>query len=800
MKSKLSTLEFFDVVRVDCDDRDDRIPSSGRCSTESLAKILQDGLVTLASPASPTPDRFVGELKPAQKILLRAMTDFERDPVMQMEGRSVCEPVVGEISERFSFGKTILMLALVCASGGTDRTTAKFPGIHASAAPARIFDDPERSRSSVEFRRVLSPTLVISSASVLLVWERHIRKYSRLTYTLIDNMYAMKKFVALVHQGCAIPYDIVLLKCGSMTTSYGTDGEPQFLVQNRTKRSIINALTMACEGMPWRRLIVDDYDSIRLSGGDYVPPAMFTWLVSSTKSCCCRVRPPSFPHGSDGPHSYGPFEHAAWMAIYCQPIVNFCNSFDNAPFNIGCDAQMSYACVETTKMNTWTVRCKGGLSDRILANLGYDQEAAQMIMSGAYGHAADRLGIPLDSATEMVRSLINRQMETLLRLRAASATARALEDAVAGFVQNATVTTERATNVLRDLIRNAKISPPSGDISNSSGKIDSARLIEIKNGIGGDVLDVIRTIQSEIDRDLEQLLLPILRMCDNLREEECQICRAPIGEMQDVARLMVTGCCQTMVCSECFKAQYKHNKIKYCPNCTASIENQGGMLFLSDFWLKPKVSVADEIKAFVHGTTARVPSLADDDPGTPADPCSYLSPKVRVLLEIMACRAAGRSFEPLSAAVHGADPTTMIVDMSSEPMDLGAVVLGEASRKQTDEPDKWLVFTFLNESTVGIEQALLDNGVNAIRLQGTMAKKSRALDQFERDPECRVMVVAASHDCAGLNLPFVSHVVLMHAFRDRHLMEQAVSRAQRAGRTFDLTVFQILYRDEDRGD
>ena len=59
-----------------------------------------------------------------------------------------------------------------------------------------------------------------------------------------------------------------------------------------------------------------------------------------------------------------------------------------------------------------------------------------------------------------------------------------------------------------------------------------------------------------------------------------------------------------------------------------------------------------------------------------------------------------------------------------------------------------------------------------------------------------VLLVASPTLSAGLNLPWVSHVVLFHRMRDREAAAQLVARGQRLGREANLQVVELLYEGE----
>ena len=90
-------------------------------------------------PRAPNPDGFKGNLYPPQATLLYAMCKFENHPSLTIHynnpnhtGRIYVDNQLnltsnrGVLSEKTSFGKTVLALALVCAN----QLPKKIPGAH----------------------------------------------------------------------------------------------------------------------------------------------------------------------------------------------------------------------------------------------------------------------------------------------------------------------------------------------------------------------------------------------------------------------------------------------------------------------------------------------------------------------------------------------------------------------------------------------------------------------------------------------------------------------------------------------
>ena len=86
-------------------------------------------------------------------------------------------------------------------------------------------------------------------------------------------------------------------------------------------------------------------------------------------------------------------------------------------------------------------------------------------------------------------------------------------------------------------------------------------------------------------------------------------------------------------------------------------------------------------------------------------------------------------------------------------------------------------------------------GITWCDLRGTRVHKDEAIAKF-RAGTVAVMLATAAKDCAGLDLPFVTRVVLYHGVLDRNVEAQVVARGQRLGRAHNLEIVKLLYESE----
>ena len=72
--------------------------------------------------------------------------------------------------------------------------------------------------------------------------------------------------------------------------------------------------------------------------------------------------------------------------------------------------------------------------------------------------------------------------------------------------------------------------------------------------------------------------------------------------------------------------------------------------------------------------------------------------------------------------------------------------------------------------------------------------QNKLVEKFEN--ECDILLVTATNDCAGLHLPFVSHIIFYHKIIDHNIESQIAARGQRLGRKSNLEIISLLYQYE----
>jgi hypothetical protein len=297
-------------------------------------------------------------------------------------------------------------------------------------------------------------------------------------------------------------------------------------------------------------------------------------------------------------------------------------------------------------------------------------------------------------------------------------------------------------------------------------------------------------------------------MRDNIREGHCQCCSAPFKAEEEPdslddgpieppeAAYVLAGCCQIIVCETCITRpagdrDARKSFIKRCPNCARNIDPATGLV-RAGAELDLEAALRDET---VLGDAPEVPGApgaleAPGPPGAPgasepsgapadADPVAGLdNPKLKALLQLLTDQ-----------------PPECIRDTRVPPF-IDGLLDGRRDRPwPPGKRKKFLVFTLHPESTRLIADTLFRCGVPCCVLQGTRAQKDEVMRRIQSD-EVHVLLATTPKDCAGINMPFLSHVIFYHRVLDRNVEAQVAARGQRLGREHNLEIVALINEAE----
>jgi len=768
--------------------------------------------ITDGMPQHDDPRRFLGALYAPQKSLLYVMVDVERRPYIPNHDTMLMINQ-GLVQEKPSFGKTVLCIALICAN--PPELIAKFASAttvaprHRGAASLMtpmMTDLPcDRMRQAVGragghprfeghltvahgettvlLDRVLPITLVLAAASVISQWQTSLDEFApHLRVFVIDNVHAVRRF----HDNHLLVrnIDVVLLKVGLTTCRYLLPGEVRAKIRADDDtafgtRPLTEVWQKMIENCAVARLIIDDYDIVPFTIRDRRPAALFTWNVSATRKSGRGV-PRWTPVTSRTPEE---FVRNVYLA---QPIMG-------APFDMPLNTILRLSCDPAfvdRHFQSFTIRWRraviqGDRRVREAMNLNIPDDVRDMLAGGAVHAAARRLGIDADTVEELAERLLAGRVDTfrvLDRLASRMSVVMPLVDQRTP-PSDAALALEPPAHALSDSRLNIKLVHAIRTFNDLEFKSQVVVLVATRD-LPPPIPPVLRRVRRLAERDRTDVGKELERARANIREDICQGgCATPLAEVDEGAYIL-GGCCQLVVCSQCITTGRRGGNrhfISKCPNCMRRLD----------------VKRITHVKDIVTLRAALQELAAPVAPVAPA-PAPAPAPVVPEPMQAMIGRIAA-----LHDAKHRALLATMLgvavpqtkVGAPARPF-IDNLLTGTAHGDPPPARDqKMIVGTIYSESTRVVSKLLADFAIPFRVLGGTSVQKARIIDEFRRGV-FRILIVTATKDCGGMHMPFVSHVVFYHRVKDPTIMYQLAGRAQRLGRTHELTVTEISFTYE----
>jgi hypothetical protein len=764
-------------------------------------------VLTAESPITENPPLFKGDLFRPQKTLLYAMIELENNSSINLDmaiynkKESAIIPTklttkTARISEKFSFGKTILSLALICA-----QKHKKFP----HPLPKVIFNENQefngimihKNTLSVQFHKCLNITVVAAVSNIISQWENNTTVFTDLTFFTVDNVKKLKQFEEMIKLN-KFNYDILFIKAGTVTANYSVAGEPKW--EKSSARSLFDAVTTILEGMIVSRFIVDDFDTLALKKDDCYVPALFTWLISATQRKIKFQR--EITHSSNlsiTDNIRNIIKHKIREAAHDEII--------NKRLSFCCDAEYVNSFISSYKIVFNKIITKNDNAVKILKAFNLGDNIIEMLHSNAYHTAASSLGMTANNVSDIIKIIIKENYDKFMKslivlqnkhhpgsssLKSAITNSRISVNQFRRMIEMPYNTTASNTNSTNSK-SNSSITNDTNSTNNTSNTNSTVSTNDTSNTNKSsitnntDFVEYAQTINEKYGKTIE-------RMCDNIRENHCQCCMVPFDK-ENIAFVFI-NCCQLIICDNCvFVGKTCINK---CPNCMTPLKSQYELMRINPEIDLEKFSIEssyNEIPATEDETLATDAEILASDAGIPATEDEVpvaggakKPNKIQALIDIL--KSTETNVSSILNTIRGSNIIRVEKNIICN---IPKLLSGHKNiQKPAETPIKTLVFTMYPEST---ELILKNLDIKCCKLSGTREQKDAIISEFT-NTDMNVLLLTSAKDCGGLDMPFISHLVLYHKVIDLNVMAQVVARGQRLNRTYNLEVTTIMSENE----
>lgn len=492
-----------------------------------------------------------------QKPIIKAMYDLENNRDFDVLDDSVfkVKTNAGVLSEPVGSGKTIDILGLILLK----RIPRVMPDI-SEINLLNIYSNYQLSNLNgfytgiirKKFFNILHPTIIFTGISVLNQWINSIKVYTNLKYFPVYGVKELQILINKIVDKSINMYDIVIVKNGKISRPVKLPNDIIIEEKNTCKSSlyiynIITNLRNYC----WSRVVIDDFDTIKLPYNAGTLNGLFTWYISSTKK--------NMPIKNLYNKQFNTTDNLLLYSNYnCGKIMNndilfkLLNIRTNSEFNKNSNMLSSpiYYCYVFKNPNNQYMNYLG------LMNNAESIEIMEMLNGDAINTAAERLGIKTNNIADIFQNILGKQFELYKKALDVLEYIKFIED---------------NKHKLKPMSQN----PDKDDTYKKSDLFIRREILynypNIKN--------LLDTTKEEYINIKQKSSVSIERVKNNIKEGECPICLSDLIDEEDI---LIFKCCGNIVCGSCcFGTIFpKKSYNGQCSNCRSKL-NIKSLIYLN---------------------------------------------------------------------------------------------------------------------------------------------------------------------------------------------------------------------------
>lgn len=686
-------------------------------------------------------------LFPHQKTVVKAMMDLEKssyftfkDSYTRFDDYKV-KTTAGVLSEAVGSGKTIDVLSLILLQ--------KIPKVYPYIAELNMlpvnsgYNSLYKKHFSAiirkKFRNILKTTIIFTGVSVVDQWISAIKTFTNLTYFSVFDVRDLQKLICKMSDKSINQYDIVIVKNGKITRPVKLPSHLIIEDKNANKSTLyIYNVIANMRNLCWARVVIDDFDTIKLPHNAGIVNALFTWYISSTR----KSMPNKVATNTQ-------FKTTADMLMYsnysCSNIMKNPILFYN--FNIRNDPQFVkltnlisspkfYAYIFTNPNNQYM----GFLG---LMNDSEANEVMEMLNGDAIETAAERIGIKTNSVADIFQIMLGKQFDKY----------------------------KKSINVLEFIKeveplqgqREPMSSNPDPDDTYTKSDLFIRREIEYNYPNLKGLLESTKEEYLEIRKNSS---IAIERVKHNIKEGECPICTSDLDDEDE--EILIVKCCGIILCGMCcFGTVFPKNcAVGQCSNCRTRLTLDSLIYLNSNFDLTKIVNEdLTETKYENVNSEEHIEEEVEQKPRT----------KMDAILDII------NEVKPIEQKR---------VDVNIHNLMKGT------HRLPSCEYNKVLIFANYDETIQNIKKILDENNISYWKLGGSHREITNTVELFTNHDETCVMIINSMKHCSGLNLQSATDLIFAHKIIDPNVETQVIGRGQRLGRLSQLRVHFMFYQNE----
>jgi len=585
---------------------------------------------------------------------------------------------------------------------------------------------------------ILKPTLIVVGLSVFKQWLASIKRFSNLSVYEVTDAARIRKLVSVIKDKTINEYDVVLVrtsKCTEASKGWPVD-DPNFPTPSDGTYTvdIINSFNVC-----WNRVIIDDYDVIKLSTDLTVLRGVFTWYISATNKEAYKK--PS------APTEILPVE----QVIETQKSQlafrkNIVNPMSAGLLSIQCDPEFIQNSIKFLNCHYRVVNIDA--SDKVyyknLEHLCDNKALIEMINANAYASIGRELKKAYKSVGDIFSALLDNKYKEY-------------DQAI-----------EMCAYLDREIM-SERPPPPKGNHRVYTEK-DLEKMQAIKFEYLG-LKELMHSSKAEWEKKKQQIIHTITRIKNNLSEGSCPICLETFPEGGKY--ILIVKCCNATYCSECAVQALKLKTDRSsCALCRSPITPDKIVLIGNHIKLDDIIKQDVQDVIVKRGECGEVKVEAKGEGEEEEQVCKS---KIAAVKNIILYKPI--LFEDLDGGLFPDIIRNVNLDI------------------QDNSPRKVLIFSNYDDTFDETIAFLVEKGIKYNFLKGLGITEIGK--EFQDSAESRVLFINSKFKCAGINLQTATDIIFYHAMYDRNTVVQCIGRGQRIGRTNSLNIWFICNAGED---
>ena len=673
-----------------------------------------------------------------QKHIIKAMYDLEMtrdfDIKVKKKNRELIYKIksnAGVLSEPVGSGKTIDILSLILIN--------KVPRALRDITDLNIYKGSNRTRGFTgiirkKFNIILTPTIIFVGVSVINQWIGSIKTFTNLRVFSVHDVRDLQKLINKIIDRSINQYDIVLVKNGKITRPIIMPDNIIIEDKNNNKSTlyiynVISNLRNFC----WARVVVDDFDTIKLPHNASSLSSLFTWFISSTKKRMTNKT--NYNTQFTKTDDLLMYSNYNCGKIMNNPILFHNLNIRNSPEFIKKSNMISspkfYAYIFINQNNKF-MGLLGAMNDAEAS------EVMEMLNGDAIETAAEKIGIKSTNVSDIFQTILGNQYNKYKKAKD-----------VLEYIE-----------LVEPLQGNRKSMESNIDTADTYKKSDlfNKRPIEYNYPNLKNLLDSTKKEYIEIKKNSG---IAIERVKNNIKEGECVICSSDLDDEDE--DIIIVKCCCITVCGMCCFGTIFPNKSQHgqCSNCREKLTLKSLIYLNGNFDLN---NIIEE------NITSDEENITSDEEKEKSERDKYTA-----ILEI----------------IKGEKP----IEQLEVDININNLLNGNCKTKVVSY-NKVLIFANYEETLDKINKLLHTNNIKFWKLGGSHSSISNIVNEFDNCNQSCALIINSIKHCAGLNLQSCTDLVFAHKILDSNIETQVVGRGQRLGRTSQLKVHYMFYQNE----